>query len=151
MCVSSAEAEQDLEQTLREYATISDTGSYKSAIAKAAKAQRTAVSTAQAPILPNPTVPNGSMRLQALMNPEPAGESVENGRAGSSTSDEDVRAALLPDTGRDTALSEAEAAEKLKKMLNDISKQMQITIRAGEDKVALAVTAYNWVGWLSVA
>jgi uncharacterized protein (UPF0218 family) len=88
------------------------------------------------------------MHLQALMNPEPAGESIypsENGRDGSVNSDEDVRAALLPDTSRAGTISEAEAAEKLRKLLNDISKQMQITVRAGEDKVALAVTAYNWV------
>ena len=82
------------------------------------------------------------------------------GRQSSNSSDEDVRSALLPKasntrSGKKPERNEYQALEQdaaryLTKMLGDIAKLTSMAVRAGEDKVALAMTAYDWVRLSSI-
>lgn len=77
---------------------------------------------------------------------------VNNGEQASNSSEEEVQNALIrsasPSKTREASAAPAEedtAADHMRKLLGDIVTHSRAAIKAGDDKVALAVTAYSWV------
>lgn len=83
---------------------------------------------------------------------------VDNGEQASNSSEAEVQNALIrsasPAKSHDANVESAEvdakaeedtAADHMRKLLGDIVTHSRAAIKAGDDKVALAVTAYSWV------
>lgn len=83
---------------------------------------------------------------------------VDSAEQASNSSETEVQNTLLrpasPDKTREAsaapanqdAKAEENTAEHMRKLLGDIVTHSRAAIKAGDDKVALAVTAYSWVG-----
>ena len=101
-------------------------------------------------------VPIDPELLESIATADNTNNESANGRDPSITSEEDVRTALLPkaveirgqrhahDINHDSLENSAE--QTLRDVLGDITRHCRVAIRAGEDKVALSTTAFNWVG-----
>ena len=116
-----------------------------------------AYTTAQSATLPPPV---------GIVNPAVASENGgvvndNNGEHASNISEEEIQTALVrsaspaktrepshaPVVEEETGNAEEEdPADHMRNLLGDIVNHSRAAIKAGDDKVALAVSAYNWVG-----
>lgn len=82
-----------------------------------------------------------------------------NGEQASNASEEELQSTLVrsasptktrepspaPNTAVDSGNAEEDPADHMRKLLGDIVNHSRAAIKAGDDKVALAVSAYSWV------
>jgi len=131
----------------------------KSQLARKIAANLGTVDVIQAPAPSNTFTTNTEIAVPAIDAPEVLlnNGGVDNGEQASNSSEEEIQNALIrpssPEKNSESNAVPAEEVEKaeddtadhMRKLLGDIVTHSRAAIKAGDDKVALAVTAYSWV------
>lgn len=155
----------------KEYLHLAKSDAYQDAMIKSQLARKMAANLGGPDTIIQPV--QSSVTAQAASHPPAVATNTDNaatasenggvdnnGEHASNTSEEEVQSALVrsaspsktresspaPAVAQEGEDAEEDPADHMRKLLGDIVNHSRAAIKAGDDKVALAVSAYNWVG-----